>query len=165
MRMLVWLTTFMLSLSGLAAHDFEAAVSEVMNLCEKSCSARVQSQPLFERGKQNHLPDQVFAHLKERAYELAQVWGDTILEGDYVTDGNTELVRVERVYLDGRFVAWRITYAEQAWDISTCRFDRNKPPRLQNCKSGSILEAAYVSEDFLQVIVDENQFADFLVDR
>ena len=99
--------------------------------------------------------------LQKIAQSQAQIWADTILEGDYEADGQTVLDRVEEVHFKGRFVAYRITYSEKAWYIGSCDYDYEDKQKLASCTEGRISEASFVSPSLTSWTRDSNAYAEF----
>lgn len=92
-----------------------------------------------------------------------EIWGDTILEGDYEADGKTQLDRVERLSVDGRMALYRVTYSERAWDTSQCTpKDASSSQSLEACVEGRIEESTLVSLDLMSWVRDERNFAAFV---
>lgn len=94
------------------------------------------------------------------AKSQAEIWSDTILEGPYEADGQTEVDRVEALKLDGKVIALRVLYSERGWDISTCSF--NSASSLDQCEEGRIQEASLLSIDLCSWTRDPAQFPVFL---
>jgi hypothetical protein len=102
-----------------------------------------------------NLPESLRAQLTEKAVEMAMIWADTILEGDYWAAEEVRLETVEEVgTTSGRFLGYRITYSAQAWDTSTCDFNPDQMETLKDCQMGRIVETGFVSADFKQSIQD-----------
>ena len=108
----------------------------------------------------NDLDTKNLETLHEIAHDQAQVWGDTILEGDYAADGKTSLDRVESLSIGGKFVGYRITYSEKGWMTATCEY-RGEPDQLEGCQEGRISEASLVSPQFDNYTRDINAYAEF----
>lgn len=98
------------------------------------------------------------AALEARVYEQAQVWGDTILEGDYVADGETKIARVEALYRGEYLAGYRVVYFEKAWWVGECDHDVKN---LAQCLPGYIEEAAFITNDLKVITVDEAETALF----
>lgn len=112
-------------------------------------------------GSSSDLSPEILSRLKDVAEDQAFIWGDTILEGDYVADGKTQLDRVEGVYLNQELVAYRITYSERAWYIGDCAYEDMTHESFEGCESGLIVESSYVSPDFSSWMRDLDAIADF----
>ncbi len=100
-------------------------------------------------------------HLKvfsEVAKHQAQIWADTILEGDYRAAGDTRLDKVEAFFKGEELVAYRITYSERAWYTGECH--PSQP--LQGCEEGRIAEASFVSPTTQSWLRDDRAYADFI---
>lgn len=99
------------------------------------------------------------------AKKQAQIWADTILEGDYAAAGNTRLDRVEAVYEkvqdQEKLVAYRILYSEKAWYVADCDPRKSK----ESCESGRIVEASFVSPSATSWMRDDTAYADFSSDQ
>lgn len=96
--------------------------------------------------------------------EQAQVWGDTILEGDYVSDGHTQVDQVVALYKDNVLQNYKFTYSEKAWMISDCDYNIALPESLKSCVSGRIIESSYSSPDFKKIDRDVTEYAQFTED-
>lgn len=108
------------------------------------------------------LPPQVQKALYDIAHVQAQIWGDTILEGDFFADGKVQVQKVKVLYKGQRRVGFSITYYEKAWYTGDCDFHYGKLESLRSCRPGHIVESAFVSTNATEAQVDENQFAKFL---
>lgn len=82
------------------------------------------------------------------ASEQAQIWADTILEGDFVADGKTRLDEVQGLYKHKTLIGYKITYSERAWDTAYCSYDGIHEETLRGCAEGRIVESSYVSTDY-----------------
>lgn len=98
------------------------------------------------------LPAHHQAQLQTAAIELAQIWGDTILEGDYSAEDDVRIDSVEKLYLSLVFVAYRITYSSAAEELTTG-------------KRGRIVESGILSADFTQLSRDNTAFARFVAEE
>jgi len=128
--------------------------------CDQRCQQGVvvdyfQAKDLFR------LPSQVYRNLQKVAYDQAQIWGDTILEGDYAADGKTELVQVMVIKQNAKVVGYAITYSERAWYTGHCAYISQNPSTLATCEEGRIHETSFVSADLHDAQVGQNQFAEF----
>ena len=111
--------------------------------------------------------------LVKAAQAEANIWHDTILEGEYTLDpdGSLELVSVAKVLTaKGEFVAYRIGFSHAAYDTGSCEtewdFENDdeaayKNYLVNNCPAGHISSAAYVSPDFKHHFRDEDSIEDF----
>lgn len=130
---------------------------------EKSlCSSSWNHQDLYlQKGEFSRLSKTMIEKFQDISLDQAQIWGDTILEGDYVGSGDTVLEKVFAIYQGGVLKAYHITYVEKGWYIGDCDYDENNPQTLNQCAAGVIRESAYVSADLKTVITDDEHFADF----
>ncbi|MFN8791652.1 MAG: hypothetical protein ACK5Y2_09390 [Bdellovibrionales bacterium] len=108
------------------------------------------------------LPQGLRQELGRRAHDQAQIWGDTILEGDFAADGKTELDEVVVIKSSQKILGYRISYSERAWFTGNCAYRSHIPQTLLSCSEGRILEKAFVATDLSHSQVDENQFAEFV---
>lgn len=108
----------------------------------------------------NRMPDNTSSELAQIATAQAQIWGDTILEGDYHADGHTRLDSVIAYYKKGQLVGYKIEYSEKAWYTGDCEFD-GTAESLGACQPGRIVEGSYVSADLQTFFSDEERYAEF----
>jgi hypothetical protein len=168
------LSVFKLSLFAMAAvftlHSSPAEADHVENqnflqAVESIAAANddVAVEAVFDRAKAfSVLSDRQIAGLTQIASEQAQIWGDTILEGDYEADGKTELDHVDALSLDGRLIAYRLVYSERSWETSVCTFPANRDSSaLSRCQEGRIHEASFASPDLSSWTRDPDAFATF----
>ena len=128
--------------------------------CDQRCQQGVvvdyyQTKDLFR------LPTQVYQNLKAVAFDQAQIWGDTILEGDYAADGKTDLDQVLVIKQDAKIVGYAITYSERAWYTGNCAYVSLRPSTLSSCQEGRIHETSFVTPNLNDAQVAQNQFAEF----
>jgi hypothetical protein len=109
-----------------------------------------------------YLPMQLLQILDWIAREQAGIWGDTILEGDYIANGATRLESVQGLYQGQQLLGYRIIYSERAWYVGECNFDSRVPNKLEGCQAGTILEASFVTKDMSSWMRDETMFAHFI---
>jgi hypothetical protein len=107
------------------------------------------------------LPYPVRSSLLEIADHFVQVWGDTILEGDYLSSEQFVLDEVETLYHQGVPAGYRITYSADAWDTSTCPYDSERPESLDGCTEGRIVEKGVITLDGRSFFVDPTHYAEF----
>lgn len=105
--------------------------------------------------------DAFFVNLRSRAFDLAQVWADTILEGDYLADGNTQLEKVEVLKKEGQVFGYRVQYFERGWYIGQCEFNEQDLSTLAKCDEGKISESAYFNADLSLFYRDPAHFVTF----
>lgn len=112
------------------------------------------------KNRLNHMSAKEKVQLKEVAVDQAQVWGDTILEGDYYSAGRTRLDEVVAFFKADELVGYKIQYSEKAWYTGDCAFDGTKES-LKGCQEGRIVEGSYVSPDAQTYFSDEERHAGF----
>ena len=172
MKGLITLVTMisMMSVNSAYAHSgkdkskfFEEHISAFQQSCVSQCQNpfSVMTAYKIEEAEKSKLNIQSRLHLEQIAVGQAQIWGDTILEGDYQSEGHTQLDRVLEIYENGRLLGYRITYSERAWYVCDCDFDDATPEALAQCRQGRIHESAFVSADFETFFRDESDLADF----
>jgi len=130
--------------------------------CATDCKAPYKMKVIFDlAGSVSEANENLRLQLLQVAVDQAQVWGDTILEGDYYSEGHTRLDSVAVLFQEERLIGYRIVYSERAWFIADCDFDGADDRTLTGCSEGRIHEATFVSADFKNYFRDENEFADF----
>lgn len=129
------------------------------------CKEPFSTRTLFHRNQRTRSPEytkELRTDAQAAAVYQAQIWGDTILEGDYVAAGRTRVDRVQGIYRDQELVAYRILYSEKAWDVSQCNYDpNNKRESLKTCTQGRISETTFTSKDLKTYEVDDQDYAEF----
>ncbi len=128
--------------------------------CDVGCAQDVSVES-FDAKTLLALPLQLQKSLYTVAYDQAQIWGDTILEGDYVADGRTRLDEVLVIKENMKVIGYAVSYSERAWYIGECAYTHRNPETLASCDEGRIYERSFVSLDLNDAEVDQNQFADF----
>ncbi|MGZ3770901.1 MAG: hypothetical protein ACXVCP_10010 [Bdellovibrio sp.] len=108
----------------------------------------------------DQIPVDIKLQLQRVAHIQAQIWGDTILEGDYHAQGPTRLDKVQAFYKDNEVVGYKIQYSEKAWYTGECEFNGNVAS-LAECKEGRIMEESFVSSDMKTFFSDEENYAAF----
>ncbi len=98
---------------------------------------------------------------QKTSHQLAQIWGDTILEGDYQAINRTRLDILEELSKNGIVIGYRVTYSQKAWETSHCHYDSESKQGIETCTPGRIVESGFVSKDFKQSFRDENSIAEF----
>jgi|GEM_PF-3778115 hypothetical protein len=98
--------------------------------------------------------------LDAAAQDLADVWYDTILEGDYALDQNASL---EVIYIHqyknskGELVAYTFGFSHAAYDTGYCDY----PEDLTECTYGSITGHGFISTDFKYFMRDDDNVEEF----
>lgn len=128
-----------------------------VSMCRNGITAQV-----LENNEIRQLPQGLRAKLYQIAYSQAQIWGDTILEGDYASEGKVTLDAVTLIRSQTKVIGYRIRYSERAWFVGDCAYTYNNPNTLKACPEGRIYESSFISTDLSDVEVDKNQFADFV---
>ncbi|MBC7371178.1 MAG: hypothetical protein H7326_06415 [Bdellovibrionaceae bacterium] len=148
---------------GTGARDFENRIQTYQKFCSQGCKNPFSETAAFEftEADKSKLDSATRANLERVAFDQAQVWGDTILEGDYVAEGKTQLDHVFAIYESGKFLGYKISYSEQAWFVGECDYNYHDSTTLKGCTSGRIHESSFVSPDFETYFRDETDLADF----
>ncbi len=113
------------------------------------------SQVLFDQYSNiNALSSSDLQSFSSIAFNQAQIWGDTIYEGDLQSLGEAQLIQVvwQQQTLNGESY-YLITYREPAVDLSQC-----EDPHNQVCRTGWVQGLSKVSLDLLQVKEIDHQF-------
>ncbi|RYZ82346.1 MAG: hypothetical protein EOP06_21855 [Proteobacteria bacterium] len=149
---------------GANSAQFKARIAAFEKSCTLDCRKTFSQSLGFAAQEQSvaELSEQLSSHLKAVSDEQVQVWGDTILEGDYISEGETHLDRVIAITENGALIGYRITYSAPAWYIGECSFSPRNPESLKACQDGRIEESSYVSPDMQSYFRDESDFADFV---
>ncbi|MDG0815209.1 hypothetical protein [Bdellovibrio svalbardensis] len=147
---------------GPQGDKFYEEAAHFTNACsDKTCKAPYSFAVLYnQKTKSTKLPAVLKDQLKKVAWEQAQIWGDTILEGDYTSSGYTRLDLVTAFYKDQKLVGYTIQYSEKAWYTGECDYDGTRDT-LKGCQEGRISEVSYVSPDLKTFFTDEDKHADF----
>ena len=131
-----------------SGEEFQRLVVSAQSLCPVvACSSTSIRMKTLTAAEASELPQETRNRLDVAANELSQIWGDTILEGDYYSDEEARVDKIQLLYQDQAFVGYRITYSAKAWDTATCEF-RGDKPSLVKCQVGKIIESGFVSADF-----------------
>lgn len=152
------------SLTKASARAFYDLIENFRGACATECQRPFSFKVIFnlEKPEPNDLSATLLSRLQKAAFEQAQVWGDTILEGDYYSDGKTRLDTAAALYKNGQLIGYKIQYSERAWDTAECDFNEFDENTLNACAEGRIQEAGFISSDFNHFFRDEDRFATFL---
>ncbi len=140
------------------AARFENACSQV------ECAAPYSRKVVYSQGHRSATTPESTKRLKAIAFDQAQIWGDTILEGDYHSAGRTRLDEVVAYYKNDAIIGYKIKYSEKAWYIGSCDYDGSQES-LKSCEEGRIVEGSYVSADTLTYFSDEEKYASFTSEK
>lgn len=160
------LTLFALSPSARGqtrfSQNFAREMQQFRNACKnKPCRDGYRETRIYQKGFPSRVGAGLLANLEAQADERAQIWGDTILEGDYVAAGNTRLDQIFVVQKGRDVIAYRIVYSERAWDTSNCSYDPGDRGSLENCTPGRISEASFIAPSLDDNAADEENYATF----
>lgn len=129
--------------------------------CQNQACASTYTQKELLGFDQESIAADTQKALHNVAKQQAYIWMDTILEGDYITQGETELDEVTAVYHDQDLIAYIIRYSEKAYYTGSCDYDGENEQTLEDCTAGSISETSVVSPDFQYVEVFQDNYANF----
>ncbi len=142
--------------------DFQSEISKFSVACgEESCEKPYSKMGVFHFSENQKFDPSLKRIFERISFKQAQVWGDTILEGDYAAEGNTRLDAVVKLYRHHEHIGYLITYSEKAWDTVNCLYDGINDATLLGCIEGRIHESSYVSLDFREYFYDSKTMAIF----
>jgi hypothetical protein len=156
----ILLTTLAISTQASPNRAREVARLFYSAKCNVNCQQGV-TLDYYQAKDLYRLPQQLYKTLQKVAYDQAQIWGDTILEGDYAADGNVQIDNVIVIKQSARIVGYAITYSEKAWYTGRCTYVYHNKNSLGTCDEGRIYETSFVSDNLNEAEVDLNQYADF----
>ena len=148
---------------GHNAKEFFKTIENYRKSCGTGdCQAPFASKKSFElnQPQTDELQIDVKLNLEQVALVQAEVWADTILEGDYYAEGPARLDTVTSLYENNKLIGYRISYSEKAWYTGDCEFEGDEA-LLKECSEGRIQESTFVSTDFKTYFRDEDDFAEF----
>lgn len=127
----------------------------------ESCKGSYTHKVLYsQKSRLNNLTPEIRDQIKKVAAAQTQIWGDTILEGDYRASGRVRLDKVLAFYKKNRLVGYKIQYSEKAWFVGECNYNGSRES-LVGCQEGRIAEGSYVSADLQTFFSDEERYAEF----
>lgn len=141
--------------------QFEKTIEKLQLLCPKSqCQNQIQVQPIYQNQRFyiSPAPTKHFQILNQRAFELVQAWGDTILESDYIVSGQVRMDSVHAIYAQNNLIAYKIIYSMKSFNLARCPQARQSS---SNCTPGRIYEGSFISADFNHAVIDKNQVAKY----
>ncbi len=143
-------------------NPFYGIVDDYQANCAVQCTAPFTEEVIFSRASkiESVLLTAYKEALEQAASDQAQIWGDTILEGDYVSFGPTRLDEVKAIFRSGEIVGFRILYSEGAWFTAQCDYDGSQKS-LAACQAGRISEGSFVSRQFDISLTDGKAAANF----
>ncbi len=142
--------------------DFQSEMSKISASCGvESCEKPYSKSLIFHFSEDQKIDSNIKLIFERISFKQAQVWGDTILEGDYAAEGNTRLDAVVKLYRHDEQIGYLITYSEKAWDTGNCLYDGINDATLRGCIEGRIYESSYVSLDFRDYFYDSKSMAVF----
>ncbi|MGZ3796078.1 MAG: hypothetical protein ACXVB1_06925 [Pseudobdellovibrionaceae bacterium] len=135
---------------GRNAKEFYNLIENYRRSSSNECLSPIKSKLVFDihQSDESLLSSEVKSDLDKIAFFQAQIWGDTILEGDYFSEGSVQLENVLSLFQNKSLVGYKITYSGRAWFTGDCDFDGKNTETLKDCQEGRIYESTYVSPDF-----------------
>jgi hypothetical protein len=123
-----------------------------------------QFQVFFSKSNRVQLPEfsTLKAPIQKLVKERSNIWGDTILEGDYFSKDQAHLDTVTALFKNKQLFAYAVTYSAKAWYTGDCAFDFKNLKTLVSCQVGRIVESIYISADLEYNFMDENKYAQFV---
>jgi hypothetical protein len=131
-----------------AANIFDAAVdfakwdclskSSLFRATSEGYNRKLIAVPLDDVGALNY--NQVVAASLETAIDESGLWGDTILEGDYVQTGEATAEQIMALKQEGIIVGYRMNIVADAIMTASdsCEFDAMRDQWIGDCLSGQI---------------------------
>lgn len=142
--------------------NFQGEIAKLSPLCaEESCDLPYSKRLSYSFSSQQPIDPELKKILERISFNQAQIWGDTILEGDYAAEGNTRLDKIVQLFRNDELIGYLITYSERAWNTSDCQYDGIHDSTLAGCVEGRIYESSYVSIDFKEYFYDSKTMAVF----
>lgn len=151
MKTLIVILQVLLSASAFASSPADGKLQAFAQAARANCAAGIchsgyELRTVYVFGAESVLSGPVITTLFGVAKAQAQIWGDTILEGDYRAKGDTRLDQISVLKRGGRVLAYRIVYSETA-----------RSPE----GPGRIIEGSWVYSDLRTAITDDTQPATF----
>lgn len=150
MKNLIALLLALAPVSAFARTPYEDLIQlrqQVRASCRAVCTNGYAIQVAYQDGK-GALNPAFVAKMQRTANDQAQIWGDTILEGDYEMTTQVRLDEISVITRAGTVVGYRITYSSGArspWGV------------------GRIRETSWVHTDLTTGLVEENEQATFVL--
>lgn len=143
-------------------NPFYSLLNDYINKCSNQCASPYSEEIIYSRDAHVKLPllTPYKTALEQAANDQSQIWGDTILEGDYAANGPTRLDEVKAIFSHQELIGFRIVYSESAWYTGECDYD-GSDESLAACQSGRISEGSFISPNFDVYVRDESAYANF----
>lgn len=106
----------------------------------------------------NLVAPQARIRLAEIGHDQAQIWADTILEGEYLAESEVRVDAIEIAKVGELFIGYRITYSSVAYETMDCDASRH----LETCTPGRIVESTFVSPNLESWVRDDRHYAEFI---
>jgi hypothetical protein len=168
-------TSLLLALSSLiaistaqaAVSPLESQVLEAQKICPKlNCPDSSVLLVTMTSTEMKKLGKDVREQMKMLVVEFARdQWPDTILEGPFEHANRFKIEKLQKLLIDDEHVGYRITYSDKAWDLDSCEYAPDKPESLKECKTGRIVESAFVDLALTLIFRDEHALADYVSDE
>ncbi len=113
-----------------------------------------ESIELFQKENPN-----LVAEIMKQGEYLANIWGDTILEGPYSLTGDLEITIYSLYTFDGEPYAVLATVSSSAVFTDSCEYDEDADAWPDDCGAGTISESFVV--DMAAQTIDFGYYAEF----
>ncbi|WP_347358657.1 hypothetical protein [Bdellovibrio sp.] len=145
------------------ADKFYDLIADYKGACVRSeCTKPYREIPIYVDGVRTVLmSDYEVKKLQQISQKQSYIWMDTVLQGDFHSDGQTVLEEVVAIFKATNLVAYRIDYSEKAWYVGACKWDGVNVSTLTGCPEGKIHESSFVSPDFKTFIRNTDDIAKF----
>nr|BFD65349.1 hypothetical protein HAGR004_03710 [Bdellovibrio sp. HAGR004] len=145
------------------ADKFYDLIADYKSACVQSeCAKPYREIPIYFDGARTVLiSDYEVRKLQQISQKQSFIWMDTVLQGDFHSDGKTVLEEVVAIFKSSTLVAYKIDYSEKAWYIGTCKWDGVNASTLAGCPEGKIHESSFVSPDFKTFVRNTDDIAKF----
>jgi hypothetical protein len=160
MKLLIALLMVVSPLAQAAAPNQMELLNQFDNCSSNNTCESYTDKELLSWDKDNIEPT-LRKNLLAIAEDQARIWGDTILEGDYIADGKTELNYVTAIYYQKSLIGYQIGYSQKAYYTGSCDYDYENEATLEECTEGSIAESLLVTADLKEWDITQDGYADF----
>lgn len=167
MKSLLVLLSFCFLSLAVEAKSPRQELREIAHRVEQNCDfskSRVYCQGNFSArswGLSRIEKQERYSSLLTKSQELAEVWGDTILEGPYELIGDVKLSRIVEIRENEKIILYRVSYFAAALDLESCLNVKDTTEKLLTCQRGKIVETSYLNFE-LSVSAITNDHARFI---
>jgi hypothetical protein len=146
-----------------SSEAFWDEINRSQGLCaDLTCEQSPVKKRLIKATEWSKMSPHIRAELRKIARTIVdEIWPDTILEGDYLIKGHTQLDEVYFLLKNDEIIGFWISYSVRAWDVSTCNYDPIEYKDLSGCREGRIYEGAFVHANLKTYDIDHYYSAHF----